>query len=325
MQQHSDIAVCAHAACWAILRHYSERYSLYREVLLHDVSKLGREFDPGGLLPSMGITALDAERIFAAAGTYPLLITRGDTPEEHRQFYSQLVAYLASGFPLFGVQTGRHHAVAIVGYREQAHIGYVTGKTSTAGDHIASLIVIDDNYFPYLDVPKIAGPDDPYGTDAFDAFIVPLPEKMFLPASAVAELSHSIVTDPIEHFEELESEAHLIVRHFLTTTAAWHRHLRKTIKEYPHEFSQAALDLTLPQFLWIVEYSTPAQWHSGRVQARMVLDATAGTHEPFPAFLVHDRKGALWLDRANRRRMAYQPFLTTCPNPKVMDSSLESH
>ena len=66
MQQHTDIAVCAHTACWAILRHYSERYSLYREVLVHDVSRLGREFDPGGLLPSLGITARAVERIFAA-------------------------------------------------------------------------------------------------------------------------------------------------------------------------------------------------------------------------------------------------------------------
>src|SRR5262249_44527507 len=31
MEQHIDIAVCAHATCWSILRHYSERYAIYRE------------------------------------------------------------------------------------------------------------------------------------------------------------------------------------------------------------------------------------------------------------------------------------------------------
>src|SRR5208283_4422253 len=33
MDQHVDIAVCAHVACWSVLRHYSENYSVYREFL----------------------------------------------------------------------------------------------------------------------------------------------------------------------------------------------------------------------------------------------------------------------------------------------------
>jgi len=36
MDQHADIAVCAHVACWSILRHYSELYSQHRELLVHD-------------------------------------------------------------------------------------------------------------------------------------------------------------------------------------------------------------------------------------------------------------------------------------------------
>jgi len=34
MDQHIDISVCAHAACWSIIRHYSERYNTYRDILL---------------------------------------------------------------------------------------------------------------------------------------------------------------------------------------------------------------------------------------------------------------------------------------------------
>lgn len=323
MQQHSDIAVCAHAACWAILRHYSERYSLYSEVLLHDVSKLGREFDPGGLLPSMGITSLDAERIFAAAGTFPLLVTRGPSPGEKDFFYTQLIAYLDSGFPLFGVQSGRHHAVAIVGYRSgQQPVKGLAIARATLWDYVTDVLVIDDNYFPYMPVPRMTTPDRPYLADAIDAFIVPLPEKMFLPASAVIELGQSLVDAPVERFEELEQTAELVIRPFLTTAAAWRRHLRKMVSNLPHEFSQAALELTLPQFVWIVEYASSQQWRDGEVQARMLLDATAGTHELFPAFLLHDRKGALWLDRANRRPMEYQSFTTACGPLARMDSNL---
>lgn len=37
MAQHTDIAVCAHVSCWAILRHYSERFPQHRELLIHEI------------------------------------------------------------------------------------------------------------------------------------------------------------------------------------------------------------------------------------------------------------------------------------------------
>ncbi len=40
MSQHTDISVCAHVACWSILRHYSERYSQYAEFLTYDVTRM---------------------------------------------------------------------------------------------------------------------------------------------------------------------------------------------------------------------------------------------------------------------------------------------
>src|SRR6266446_2601344 len=55
MSQHRDVSVCAHVACWAILRHYSERFSKYSEHLTHDVTRMAYQFDPGGLLPSKGL------------------------------------------------------------------------------------------------------------------------------------------------------------------------------------------------------------------------------------------------------------------------------
>ena len=98
MAQHVDIAVCAHVACWAILRYYSETFPRHREYLLHDITKLVAPFDPGGLVPSMGFNVLDAERVFQAAGCFPVLV--GKRPGSEPAFYSQLLAYLESGFPL---------------------------------------------------------------------------------------------------------------------------------------------------------------------------------------------------------------------------------
>ncbi len=52
MDQHNDISVGAHAAWWSILRHYSERYSIYREFHTYDITLMAQEFNPGGLVPS---------------------------------------------------------------------------------------------------------------------------------------------------------------------------------------------------------------------------------------------------------------------------------
>jgi hypothetical protein len=82
MAQHTDIAVCAHVSCWAILRHYSENFPQHRELLIHEITKLAQQFDPGGLTPSLGLNVLQAERIFQAAGSYPLIVKREQGEDE---------------------------------------------------------------------------------------------------------------------------------------------------------------------------------------------------------------------------------------------------
>ena len=248
MQQHSDIAVCAHTACWAILRHYSERYALYREVLVHDVSKLGREFDPGGLLPSLGITARDAERIFAAVGTFPLLVGHYVSNDGGSRFYDELLAYLDSGFPLFGIQSKRGHAVAVVGYRKDTKPQVAaTEYMHRAWDYVSHLLVVDDNYSPYLPVPRVKATSKGYTIDDIDGFIVPLPEKMFLPAAAAFKFGKELTSSPPDGFEELETCTELVTRCFVTTTASWHRFVRQHATQLPAEFATAALELTMPQ------------------------------------------------------------------------------
>ena len=328
MQQHTDIAVCAHAACWVILRHYSERYSLYREVLVHDISKLGREFDPGGLLPSMGITYRDAERIFAAVGNFPLLVVKGDKENDNCRFHDELLAYLESGFPLFGVQSARGHAVAIVGYRRDELTAQTNDRDfhGRAWDYVTHLAVVDDNHAPYHPVPRKASDGEDYCIDDFDAFIVPLPEKMFLPAAAAFRwASEARDESGFEHFEHLAETKELVTRCFVTTTASWQRFVREQATALPPDFVDVGLSLTMPQFVWVVEYATPAQRSKKQIQARLLLDATAGTRDPFPMFLLHDAKGALWLDRANKAPMQYQAFPAPVASIAEMESNLKRY
>jgi hypothetical protein len=83
MNQHVDISVCAHVACWSILRHYSERWHRHREYLTHDITMMAQQFDPGGLIPSKGLQVSHAERVFQVAGTYPVHVAREDVHPEY--------------------------------------------------------------------------------------------------------------------------------------------------------------------------------------------------------------------------------------------------
>ena len=46
----------------------------------------------------------------------------------------------------------------------------------------------------------------------------------------------------------------------------------------------AKKELSLPQFVWIVEISSVDQWKAGQVTTRVVVDATASPYEDDPYF-----------------------------------------
>ena len=133
MAQHIDIAVCAHVSCWAILRYYSETFPQHREYLLHEITRLAAPFDPGGLLPSLGFNVLQAERVFQAAGCFPLLVGRRHSSSEE-SFFSQFLAYLESGFPLFVEIPSKTHAIVIVGYNWKKKSSAAKGSANTRLD-----------------------------------------------------------------------------------------------------------------------------------------------------------------------------------------------
>ena len=154
MSQPADIAVCAHVSCWAILRHYSEQYSQHQELLVHDVTRLAKPFDPGGLTPSLGLTVYEAERIFQAAGCYPFMVvkkleedTNGD--DQDTSFYAQLLSYLESGFPLFVALENEGHAIVIAGYSWLEPSRGVSGDNSHVWSQVEDLLAVDDNLLPY--------------------------------------------------------------------------------------------------------------------------------------------------------------------------------
>lgn len=293
MDQHIDISVCAHAACWSVLRHYSERYTIYREFLTHDITMMAHEFDPGGLVPSKGLQMSHAERVFQEAGTYPVHIARARGGAVDLAFYRQLSAYVESGFPLFAAMHSRGHAVAVVGYEWRMPLSTAIPGMRYAWDEVQSLAVVDDNYLPYFSIPVAGGSG--YSAADIDAFIVALPEKVFYPADAVDGLAPALFK--LGPVVGLPAKDETIVRYFITTGSALRRFVRNKASEFDPKLLAKIMTIPFAQFVWIVEFATEAQWAVGQVEARAVIDATASILEVMPLWLLHSRTAALVFDR----------------------------
>lgn len=295
MDQHVDISVCAHAACWSILRHYSERYNVHREYLVHEITTMAHEFNPGGLVPSKGLQIAHAERVFQEAGTFPVHIARSTAAgAADHPFYRQLIAYVESGFPLFAAMHARRHAVAVVGYDWRST---VTGQKGLryAWDEVKSLAVVDDNYLPYMSVPVANGSGAPYAAEDIDAFIVALPEKVYYPADAVDRLAPALFI--LGRALKLPPKDETIVRYFITTGSAFRHFAREHASEFDPKLMNYIMTLPYAQFIWVVEFATEQQWANGQIEARAVIDATASLREQMPLWLFHSRTDALIFDR----------------------------
>lgn len=314
MDQHVDIAVCAHVSCWAILRFYSQRFPRHAEVLLQEVVKMAHHFDPGGLVPSNGLVMAEAERVFQAAGTYPLLLNRN--VDEWSSFYRQLLAYVESGFPLFVGMNDIGHAAVIVGHQIKNPTPRAAMQPAVAAWQLVShFVVVDDNELPYISIegPSTQPPDEDadadedeeagdgteaigpdYTADSIDQFIVALPEKIYYSARAVEELVPEVVAnllgfDPGEH----------IFRYFVTTLSRFRQEIRTYASQYSQAFIDTVMDLPAAQFIWIVEFSTDEEWAARKISGRVVIDATAGEADPNPVWLAHTARTAIVFDRSD--------------------------
>lgn len=294
MDQHTDISVCAHVACWSILRHYSERYPQHRELLMHDVTVMAHQFNPGGLVPANGLDINEAERVFHQANTYPLIVAK--TTHNHDTFYRQMIAYLESGFPLFVAMYGRRHAIALIGHSWRNSATVCPGQNATAWHQVESIVAVDDNHLPYLAVSRSPGGGTSYSAEDFDSYIVPLPEKIFYPADAVDRQSITL-GKTLSNFMSIPVQNDLIVRYFVTTLAALRTFVRANESSLGVVLTNAVMQLNAAQFVWVVEYSSAAQWSSGHVSARAVLDATASPHDINPVWFAHGEETGIFFDR----------------------------
>ena len=317
MAQHTDIAVCAHVSCWAILRHYSEGFSQHREFLVHDITKLATPFDPGGLAPSLGLDIFEAVRIFQAAGCFPIIVAKQSGHE--LKFYAQLLAYLDSGFPLFVAMQDRAHAIVVAGYAWRSAVAELPHANSHVWSQVDSLLAVDDNLLPYgcVRVEKAAGSeikDDIYTAEDFNAFIVPLPEKIYYPAHAIELFSSKTLYLSLKSILGLPDEKDLLRHYFITTISALRRYARKHQSQMGDELVNLLMRLKTAQYIWVVEFASVSQWVRGHIAGRVIVDATASPNDPQPVWLSHNDQKAIVFDRSSAKGEAVVVNLGRPPN-----------
>ena len=309
MEQPADIAVCAHVSCWAILRYYSKRFPEHREYLIYDMARLASPFDPGGLVPSLGLTVWEAERVFQAAGCFPLVVAKKRPKEDEEDaieeedagFYEEMLAYVESGFPLFVEMRSRLHAVVLVGCSWRQQSIAPTRVPSHAWEQVDTLLMVDDNKLPYRSVPasassSLAGSPG-YSGQAFDKFIVALPEKIHFPAGAVGALSDRLARVLTEGFR-IPEENVSIRRYFMTTVSELRREVREYASQMGDVLTGLFMRLNSAQYVWVVEFCSQEQWDKGAVAGRAIVDATASRQDPLATLLLHDEQRAILFDRS---------------------------
>lgn len=298
MNQHADISACAHAVCWAILRHYSERYSKYAEFLTHDITVLAKESDPGGLAPASGLFSGEAEKVFYRSGTYPALVEKYGEGLADESFYRQLGCYLDSGFPIFACMDEILHAIAVIGFNLKDEFPYNT-QTQYAWENVSSLIGVDDNFLPYAVIENTDSPSHPDGQNYtvanINEFIVPLPEKIYYPASAVDIVAINLPDSCPVNFPPQND---CVIRYFVTTSAAYKRFVREHVAEFDPVLAKGIFTLPMAQFIWIIEYATVAQWEISEISTRVVLDATASAADNDMFWMFFDDNKAFLFDRS---------------------------
>jgi hypothetical protein len=287
-----------------LLRYYSNRYSLYSEVLPFQITNLASNHAIGHrVYPSSGLYSWQLAEALRLQKFSPVIYSRDDFAAD---FDHLLYTYIESGLPLL-ITLPEH---VIVGYGHVSNYGKVAPVAFTPNDHIytshfnKSFVVSDDNRFPYQ-LLHSAGPtvgnqiESKYKWSDIQEFIVPLPEKVFLPAEKV----QSALVDVLKRFKP-QSPAlagkRLLLRLFLTSSRSFKRSFQKRGMGHP-SVQSLYRKLPLPHFIWVCEIADYQEYSAERkILGEIIWDATRNANEPdgwialhFPDRLIYDEGSAL--------------------------------
>lgn len=315
IQQDAQLGRCAHAAAWVC--HYSAhlRGDVGRRVTGDFSLRANPSLSMGRPVPSSGLTLIQISDLLRQFDLPPIhynvrdLPTEQlvpwarpdptppvDEPDKHPGFWdSRLIRiccrYLNSGLPVLA--TNSNHAFVLCGYERQSRVDEPDWITFYRHD---------DQRGPYLRVDNVLDdrdPDSDYIYSPWEALIVPVPEKLWLPPEPVESLGGQLLQ---------RLEARIGEGSKLQTLIDAQRLALRTYAIAANEFKRGLLgrkiDATImreyrlarwPRYVWVVEAVDRDLRASGAscVHGEAIFDGTSS--ELSPICLALHIPGVAWI------------------------------
>lgn len=282
MNQQRDFSMCAHVAAWSIIKFYGNEHTGYKDINIGEIVESVPEY-ASRKLPSNGLNFQQMAEIFRVYGISPLIVKKEDGHEE--AFFRELLCYIESGIPVIAAIDKKSHVVAVVGHGnpdytilENKH-GLIDSSCC-----ITSIIVNDDNVFPYFQIdrePKEVH-NSGYTMKDIDFIMVPLYNRVHQEYAVLYEK----ITGYLET-ENLKIADDIVMRVYLASANSLKRKAMEDVL-MDSLLKNILLRLEMPKMVWCVELSDKKEYQERKVSARMLIDSTASAGVSTPWLLVHD-------------------------------------
>ncbi|MCR4637430.1 MAG: hypothetical protein K5754_14500 [Butyrivibrio sp.] len=291
-RQETDISCCAHTAAWTILKYYGNKYHNYLDTTIGSVVEKVHN-DWGRKTPSLGLTPNQVSDVLKEYGFSPIIIEGGQVERQ-----DELLAYIESGIPMVGFinLSPKNHAVSVIGHGEidykllddpETISAIVDNKTGVIlhSRLIKSLYVMDDRIFPYTKVPKSIASANygvEYGFGQMDFAVIPLYNRMQLSYREVCNRMQTWIKAKVINIGDTP-----VCRIYITSSNSLKRKTSES-DDMDELLKGIILSLSLPKFVWCIDFASPEQYKEGKTSARILVDTTSATSEKEPWILRHD-------------------------------------
>lgn len=272
MQQDGNVSRCAHVAAWSVNRYFSQKKSRYPERFLHEIT----EHDTATRkIPSNGATVEQIAQVLTNGKFAPEIHFRGigehGTSENKSGDFDRLIyTYIESGIPCVAGLIKKQHAVSIVGHGPIENFDEVINENEGIIDSynfFSEIILSNDNHLPYTSAYNYENADQIQFSD-IEVLIVPFNDKMYLDAGRL----YSKILPIFEKNALKLNRDKLIRRVFLTSSNSYKSFIKQHSKD--EEYLKSQLQMRMPKFIWISEYSSIDEYKNEMIRHRIVFDAT---------------------------------------------------
>lgn len=315
IQQDAQLGSCAHAAAW--MCHYSAFLGgrgVPRRTMAELVAATELGLAPGRLLPTPGLSVEQITGVLARTGLPPTFYNvgaanlrdrpdnwppRGDAGRNDRDAATKRLCcrYLNSALPILAVVRLAAQSATM----SERHAMVICGYIRRSGASDVSFIVNDDRRGPYLRVDNTVEDVDYESGEryAWDAVLVPVPEKLWMAAEAAeragcTQLLAAARVASIAGFaaasvvESKHAAGELSVRTYAISGTRFKERVRKHYSD-PNIVREYSL-LRLPRYVWVVEAidrqtrdenkGSDRDDNAKCVLAEVLFDATASDQQP---------------------------------------------